>query len=200
MSPDGRRPIAVAITGGIGAGKSEALRAFARHGAATVSSDEIVHHLLEQPDVRDAIVSRMGNGIVAPEGNIDRGALATVVFNDRDALDWLEALLHPLVAREYLHWRDQLANLPVSPRVCVTEVPLLFESGGESRFDKVVVITAPSKLRRARSTVAGDGREHRLIDDREKVGRADFAFRNVGSLEELDTFVESVMHELVSSA
>jgi dephospho-CoA kinase len=190
------RPIAVAITGGIGAGKSEALRAFARHGAATVSSDEIVHHLLEQPDVRGAIVARMGNGIVAPEGNIDRGALATVVFNDRDALDWLEALLHPLVAREYLKWREQLAELPVSPAVCVTEVPLLYESGGESRFDKVVVITAPVKLRRARSEVADDGRERRLIDDREKVARADYAFKNVGSLEELDTFVGSVMHEL----
>ena len=190
------RPIAVAITGGIGAGKSEALRAFARHGAATVSSDEIVHHLLEQPDVRDAIVARMGNGIVAPEGNIDRGALATVVFNDRDALDWLEALLHPLVAGEYLKWREQLAELPVSPQVCVTEVPLLYETGGESRFDKVVVITAPAKLRRARSEVAGDGREQRLIDDREKVARADYAFKNVGSLEELDTFVGSVMHDL----
>ena len=62
------RPIAVAITGGIGAGKSEALKAFARHGAATVSSDEIVHHLLRREDVRDAIVQRMGNGILARRG------------------------------------------------------------------------------------------------------------------------------------
>lgn len=191
------RPIAVAITGGIGAGKSEALRAFARHGAATVSSDEIVHHLLGQPEVRDAIVGRMGNGVVAPDGTIDRGALGTVVFNDRPALDWLEALLHPLVASEYLRWREQLAELPVSPRVCVTEVPLLYESGSEGRFDKVVVITAPAKLRRARSDVAVDGREQRLIDDREKIGRADYSFKNVGSLEELDAFVGSVMHDLV---
>src|SRR5512132_922236 len=97
-----RKPLNVAITGGIGAGKSEALRAFARHGAATVSSDEIVHHLLRRPEVRDAVVARMGNGIVAPDGEIDRGALATVVFNDREALAWLEATLHPLVAAEYL--------------------------------------------------------------------------------------------------
>ena len=170
------RPVAVAITGGIGAGKSEALQAFARHGAATVSSDEIVHHLLLRPDVRDAVIARMGNGIVNPDsGEIDRGALATVVFNDRDALEWLEQLLHPLVSVEYLRWRDQLAGLPDAPAVCVTEVPLLYESGGESRFDKVVVITAPRKLRRARSIVATDEREARLIDDREKVKRADFA-------------------------
>jgi dephospho-CoA kinase len=191
------RPIAVAITGGIGAGKSEALRAFARHGAATVSSDEIVHHLLRRPDVRDAVVERMGNGIVSPDGEIDRGALATVVFNDREALAWLEATLHPLVATEYLQWREQLATLPTAPEVCVTEVPLLYETGGEERFDKVVVVTAPSKLRRARSEVAADERESRLLDDREKVARADYSYKNTGTIEELDAFVGSVMHDLV---
>jgi len=190
------RPIAVAITGGIGAGKSEALRAFARHGAATVSSDEIVHHLLRRPDVRDEVVGRMGNGIVGPDGEIDRGALATVVFNDRDALDWLESTLHPLVAAEYLNWREQLAMLPTPPAVCVTEVPLLYETGGDARFDKVVVITAPSKLRRARSEVATDDSESRLLDDSEKVARADYSYKNIGTVEELDAFVGSVMHDL----
>jgi len=193
------RPVAVAITGGIGAGKSEALKAFARHGAATVSSDEIVHHLLRRAQVRDEVVARLGNGIVAPDGEIDRGALATVVFNDREALAWLEALLHPLVAAEYLQWRDQLAELPDAPGVSVTEVPLLYETGGDARFDKVVVITAPKKLRRARSTVVADDRESRLIDDREKVARADYSFTNTGSLEELDAFVESVMRDLAPS-
>jgi dephospho-CoA kinase len=190
------RPVAVAITGGIGAGKSEALKAFARNGAATVSSDEIVHHLLRRPEVRDAVVARMGHGIVAPDGEIDRGALATVVFNDREALAWLEEQLHPLVSAEYLQWREQLAALPDVPDVSVTEVPLLYETGGDARFDKVVVITAPSKLRRARSLVAIDDREARLIPDAEKVQRADFSFTNTGSLEELDAFVKSVMAEL----
>ena len=191
------RPIAVAITGGIGAGKSEALRAFARHGAATVSSDEIVHHLLRRDDVRDAVVERMGNGIVGPDGAIDRGALATVVFNDRDALDWLESTMHPLVSAEYLQWREQLAALPEAPAVCVTEVPLLYETGSDARFDKVVVITAPAKLRRARSEVATDDRESRLLDEREKVARADYSYKNVGTVEELDAFVGSVMHDVV---
>jgi dephospho-CoA kinase len=192
------RPVAVAITGGIGAGKSEALAAFARHGAATVSSDEIVHHLLRRDEVRDAVVERMGHGIVAPDGEIDRGALATVVFNDREALTWLEELLHPLVSLEYLEWRERLAELPNAPAVCVTEVPLLYETGGDARFDKVVVITAPAKLRRARSIVATDDREARLIPDAEKVERADYAFKNLGTLEELDEFVASVLRELGS--
>ncbi len=192
------RPVAVAITGGIGAGKSGALRAFARHGAAAVSSDEIVHHLLRRGDVRDAIVARMGNGVLSPEGEIDRGALGTIVFNDRDALTWLEELLHPLVSLEYLQWREQLAALPDAPRVCVTEVPLLYETGGDARFDKVVVVTAPSKLRRARSEVATNDRESRLLPDAEKAKRADFFYKNIGSLEELDAFVESVMQSLTS--
>ena len=116
--------------------------------------------------------------------------------NDADALEWLEELLHPLVAAEYLEWRDQLGRLPNVPRVCVTEVPLLYESGGESRFDKVVVITAPKQLRRSRSIVATDERESRLLPDREKVERADYSFKNTGSLQELDEFVASVVRDL----
>jgi dephospho-CoA kinase len=192
------RPVAVAITGSIGAGKSEALAAFRRHGAATVSSDEIVHELLRHDDVKRAIVGRMGNGVVAPDGELDRGAIATVVFNDAAALAWLEALLHPLVSAEYLTWREQLGALPRPPRVCVTEVPLLFEAGSERNFDKVVVVTAPSKLRQARSVAAVAEREERLLPDREKAARADYVYKNTGSLDELDRFVESVMAELAA--
>jgi len=192
------RPIAVAITGGIGAGKSEALAAFRRHGAATVSSDEIVHELLRRADVKAAVVDRLGLGVVGPDGELDRGAIGSAVFNDREALAWLENLLHPLVSAEYLRWRDQLAELPNPPRVTVTEVPLLFEAGSESRFDKVVVVTAPSKLRRARSAVATREREQRLLPEEEKAKRADYVYRNTGTLTELDDFVGSVMHDLMS--
>ena len=192
------RPLAVAITGGIGAGKSEALAAFKRHGAATVSSDEIVHELLRREEVKRAIVDRLGNGVVGPDGELDRGAIGTIVFNDRDSLEWLESLLHPLVSAEYLRWRDQLGLLPSPPRVCVTEVPLLYEAGSDSQFDKVVVITAPRTLRQARSRAALDGRDQRLLDDREKVARADFAYTNTGTIDELDAFVGSVMAALAS--
>ena len=122
-----RRPLAVAITGGIGAGKSEALAAFARHGAATISSDEIVHRLLrEDEQVQKALVDRFGERILDEAGQIYRGAVADIVFPDPEALQWLEQLLHPLVAREYLEWREQLGRLEHPPAVCATEVPLLY--------------------------------------------------------------------------
>ncbi|HWG57215.1 MAG TPA: dephospho-CoA kinase [Gaiellaceae bacterium] len=194
------RPISVAITGGIGAGKSEALAAFAECGAATVSSDEIVHHLLRHDqEVRAALVAELGEGILGDDGHIDRGRVADIVFRDRSKLDFLEALLHPRVAAEYLRWREQLAELPNPPRVCVTEVPLLYESGGESRFDKVVVITAPAKLREQRRRVRRDDREERLLPDKEKVKRADYAYVNTGTLEELDAWVAGVMTELTAA-
>jgi dephospho-CoA kinase len=193
------RPIAVAITGGIGAGKSTALASFRHHGAATVSSDEIVHHLLAtDPDVKKALVERLGEDVLGEDGAPDRERIAFKVFRDRDALDFLEKLLHPLVSREYLAWREQLAALPEPPRVCVTEVPLLYEAGADERFDKVVVITAPSKLREARRGGRMDDRESRLIPDREKVKRADFAYVNTGTPEELDAWVGEVMEALTS--
>jgi dephospho-CoA kinase len=191
------RPIAVAITGGIGAGKSEALAAFGRHGAAVISSDEIVHRLLrEDPEVQRALVERFGERIVDEEGQVDRAAIADVVFDDREALEWLEGLLHPLVVREYLDWRERLAELESPPPVSATEVPLLYEVGGEDRFDAVVVVTAPPEVRAARSEAATDEREARLLPDSVKVAQADFSYVNDGSLEKLEDFVAAVMREL----
>ena len=193
-----KRPLAVAITGGIGAGKkSEALAAFARHGAAIVSSDEIVHRLLREDEgVRRALLERFGERVLDEAGQLDRSAIAELVFPDREALDWLERLLHPLVAREYLEWREQLGRLPNPPAVCVTEVPLLYEVGGEQRFDAVVLVTAPAELRAARSRVPAELREARLIPDEEKAKRADYVYVNDGSLGELDAFVAGVLAEL----
>jgi dephospho-CoA kinase len=196
-----RRPIAVAITGGIGAGKSTALEAFRARGAATVSSDEIVHHLLADDDgVRAALVERLGDDILGDDGRPDRSRIAQAVFGDRELLAWLEGLLHPIVSREYLEWRQQLAQLDEPPQVCVTEVPLLFEVGAEERFDKVVVITAPTALREQRRRVPLDNRDARLLPDREKVRRADFHYVNTGSFEDLFDWVGGVMETLEAEA
>jgi dephospho-CoA kinase len=191
------RPVAVAITGGIGAGKSEALKAFARHGAATISSDDIVHRLLrEDDDVRSALLEHFGTGILDDAGNIDRAGISRIVFDDREQLAWLESLLHPRVVAEYLAWREALAELTDPPAVSVTEVPLLYEVGGAKRFDAVVVITAPADVRQARARVAPEEREARLLPDEEKAARADFTYVNDGTLQQLDDFVRETVSRL----
>ncbi|HXV34717.1 MAG TPA: dephospho-CoA kinase [Gaiellaceae bacterium] len=191
------RPVAVAITGGIGAGKSTALHAFERHGAATISSDEIVHELLrEDAEVRAAVVERFGEEILGPDGEIDRAAVGRIVFADRPSLLWLEQLLHPRVVARYLAWREELAALPQPPAVCVTEVPLLYEVGGESRFDKVVVVTASPEARISRRIGPLREREQRLVPEEEKIRQADFVYVNDGTLADLDEFVSGVMAKL----
>jgi dephospho-CoA kinase len=191
------RPIAVAITGGIGAGKSEALAAFARHGAAVISSDDIVHRLLQEDEqVREALRGRFGDAVFDEDGELDRGAIAEIVFADREALDWLEGLLHPRVVAEYLSWRERQAELDEPPPVTATEVPLLYEVAGQDRFDAVVVVTAPAEVRGARSEVDSEAREPRLLPDSVKMAQADFAYVNDGTLEKLDDFVQAVLREL----
>jgi dephospho-CoA kinase len=192
--------VAVAVTGGIGAGKSEALAAFGRQGAAVVSSDEIVHELLRSDEeVKDALRERWGESVFNADGEVDRARVADIVFGDRRELAWLEALLHPRVVTTYLRWRDRLAELDDPPAVSVTEVPLLYEVGGDERFDAVVVVTASPEVRISRRIGPFDEREERLIPDDEKVARADFAYLNDGTLEELDAFVADVMDKLVGA-
>jgi dephospho-CoA kinase len=189
-----QRPLAVALTGGIAAGKSEALAAFARHGAATASSDAIVHELLAHDDeVRDAIRKRFGDDAVG-----DRARIGEIVFADGSELDWLERLLHPRVVQAQRAWFDELARRPEPPALAVVEIPLLYETGGEERFDAVVVITAPLALRAERRAAFAD-REARLVPEDEKVRRADFAYVNDGTLDDLDAFVAGVVERLSSS-
>jgi dephospho-CoA kinase len=139
--------------------------------------------IAENAEVQQALLERFGT--------TRRGDIAKVVFANREELAWLEALLHPRVVQHYLAWRER-QTAPLA----VTEVPLLYETGGDARFDKVVVITAPKALREARREVLPGDRETRLIDDKEKAKRADYTYRNTGSLEDLDAFVLSVVEDL----
>jgi dephospho-CoA kinase len=184
-----QRPLAVALTGGIAAGKSEALQAFARHGAAVISSDDVVHRLYrEDEELRDSLRERWGERVFR-DGEVDRAAIGRIVFADRAELAWLEAELHPRVRAAVDAWLAQQTS-----DVAVAEIPLLYETGGESRFDRVVVVTAPPELREARRSDLAV-REDRLVPEEEKVRRADFAYVNDGSLEELDAFVAGVLEE-----
>jgi dephospho-CoA kinase len=185
-----KRPLAVALTGGIAAGKSEALQAFARHGAAVISSDDVVHRLYRDDDGLQAALRERWGERVFRDGAVDRAEIGRIVFADRAELAWLECELHPRVRAATDSWlAEQTAD------VAVAEIPLLYETGGETRFDHVVVVTAPPEVREARRRDVAD-REDRLVPEEEKVRRADYRYVNDGSLEELDAFVEGVVQEL----
>jgi dephospho-CoA kinase len=194
----GRRPLAVAITGGIAAGKTETLAAFARRGAAVSSADEIVHRVYREDEgLKSELRERWGERVFDADGEVDRAAVGAIVFDDHAELDWLESVLHPRVRDAHKRWHDEVGLRPDQPALVVDEIPLLYESGSESRYDKVVVVTASPSVREARRGAYAN-RESRLIPDDEKMRRADFVYVNDGSLEELDAFVDTVVKELTS--
>jgi dephospho-CoA kinase len=188
----------VGLTGGIGAGKSETLSAFERLGAATLSTDRVTHDLLDDDQVRSALVQRWGEE-VAPNGLVDRDRVGEIVFADRDQLAWLESITHPRVGAHVLEWRQSLGP---DVEVAVVEVPLLFEAAMEDAFDATVAVVAEDELRdtrlRERGQAGLEGREARQLDQGEKERRADHVIRNDASLQELEQMVRALMNELRS--
>lgn len=189
-----RTPVrVVGLTGGIGAGKSEALAAFAGAGAATLSSDGVVHDLYLRDDVRSAVAGRFGPDVLAPDGSVDRSAVGARVFADPDQRTWLEELLLPLLFEKFEAWRN--AELAAGTRLLVHEAPTLFEAGAEDRYDAIVLVTAPRDVREARRPGAAARMAHQLPEE-EKAARSDFVFRNDGDLDELRAWVASLVRSL----
>jgi len=190
-------PLTIGLTGGIAAGKSEALAAFGRLGAATLSSDAVVHDLLEGEPLRREMSERWGPE-VAPEGApTDRGAIGGIVFADPEQLTWLESRIHPAVGAETAAW---IAGLPDEVEVAVIEVPLLFEGGREAVFDTTVSIVAAEGVRRERAAARGhalvDAREARQLTQEEKAERAEHVIVNDGSVEDLEQALSALLAKL----
>ncbi len=179
-------PSLIGLTGGIAAGKSEVLRILGELGAATVSTDAIVHDLLGSDEVRDRLVERWGEE-VAPAGEVDRGAVGAIVFERPEELAWLESLLHPLVGERVAQWRR---GLPDDVGVAVVEVPLLFEGSMGTMFDATIAVSAGDAERERRAAARGTGaleaRSGRQLSQEEKAARATFTVRNDGTLPELE--------------
>jgi dephospho-CoA kinase len=180
------------VTGGIGSGKSEALAAFAACGAATLSSDQVVHDLYGDPAVRAAVAERFGPEVLAPGGGVDRAALGGRAFAEEGGLAFLEGLLHPRIERRRAAWiAEQSARRPAPP-LLVCEVPLLFEAGLEGRFDAALLVTAPDEVRRRRVEARGqdfEARSARQLPEDEKAARADRVLVNDAGLDALRGWV-----------
>jgi len=189
-------PLTIGLTGGIAAGKSEALAAFERLGAATLSSDAVVHELLESEQLQRRLVERWGREVAPPEG-VDRAGIGGIVFADPDELAWLESQIHPLVGARTAEW---LRSLPPGSEFAVVEVPLLFEGGREDLFDTTVAVVAGEEVRRERAAARGhalvDEREARQLSQQEKAARAEHVVANDGSLEDLERDLSALLAKL----
>jgi len=186
-------PLVVGLTGGIGSGKSEALRAFGRHGAATLSSDVGVRTLYTREPVKRAMLEHFGPAVFTPEGEIDRRAVGAIVFADAAELRWLEGLLLPLLAEEFAKWRERETG--GGARLLVHEAPTLFEAGVDDRYDVILTVTAPADVRESRRPGARRQMEHQLPED-EKAARSDYVYVNTGTLEDLDRYVAGLAERL----
>ena len=193
-------PPFIGLTGSVAAGKSEALAALARLGAATLSSDAIVHELLGTERVRDVLVARWGED-VAPDGVVDRNRVGALVFERPAELAWLEGVLHPLVGERVVAWRESL-NPEV--RAAVVEVPLLFETGLERIFDATIAVVASEESRTGRATARGtaslDERVGRQLSQEEKAAQATYVVRNDGSLAELEEELSSLLSQVAAGS
>jgi len=142
----------VALTGGIGSGKSTVADAFARHGVTVVDADVIARQVVEPgTPALAAIAERFGNEMLQPDGSLNRAALRQCIFSNPDEKRWLNQLLHPLIHQET---QRQLAQ--VTSPYALWVVPLLVENNLQARADRVLVVDVDSETQLAR-TIARDG-------------------------------------------
>ena len=190
-------PLTIGLTGGIAAGKSEALAAFGRLGAATLSSDAVVHDLLEGEPLRSELTERWGPEVAPPGAPTDRGRIGGIVFADPGELTWLESRIHPAVGAATAAW---ITALPADTEFAVIEVPLLFEGGREKVFDTTVSVVAAEDVRRERAAARGhalvDAREARQLTQEEKADRAEHVIVNDGSVADLEAALSALLAKL----
>ena len=197
----GRIPF-LGLTGGLGAGKSTALQALERLGAATLSTDAVVHELYGGDEVRDLVVARWGTD-VAPGGVVDRSVVAARAFATPQERAWLEGELWPRVGARVAAWREELEQRDPAPVAAVVETPLMFEAGMDAIYDATIAVVADEDVRAARAAARGHvatvERAARQLSQEEKARRATFVVRNDGTLEELEAQLSDVLGRLDAS-
>lgn len=193
----------IAVTGGIASGKSTVCLFFKELGAYVVSADEIVHQLLlsTETPLGQKIIKLIGPDIIV-HGQIDRSKVAKKVFNQPELLKALESLLHPAVYEEIKKQYHKVSQDQLFP-LFIAEVPLLFESAGESFFDYTIAVIADEKRcsQRFQNALGYDEKEYdrraaRQMQQLEKKQRADFTIENNGSLTDLKMSVNDLFKKL----
>jgi dephospho-CoA kinase len=193
----------VALTGGIATGKSYCLARFAALGVPVIDADRVARDVVA-PGSRalEAVTARFGASILLPDGSLDRAALGRVVFGDRAARADLEAIVHPEVYRRISDW---FATLPPGTGLAIADIPLLFETGNNHDFDRVIVTACDPRVQLQR-LMSRDGlsepdaraRLNAQWPIEEKVARATYVIRTDGTVADTDAQVRTI-HELLSA-
>jgi len=205
----------IALTGGIACGKSTVLKLFQQQDLDrifTLSADSLVHRLYEPgTPVYRQVVDAFGEGILTPEKRIDRGKLADAAFPDPEKRKKLEAIVHPAVIQGEIDWMTQVAREHPRAQIGLIEIPLLFETGSEKRFEKTIAVicTDEQKLQRfrqrhrklseAESLAEVERRSKAQLPCEEKARRADYVIDNSKGLAELDAAVRRTYKEILES-
>ena len=159
----------------------------------------MVHELYGSDEVRDAVIERWGIE-VAPDGTVDRAAVAQRAFAEPDERAWLEGLLWPLVGARVAQWRAAVAEVDPRPRAAVVETPLLFEAGLEGGYDATIAVVADEDVRAERAAARGhhavDERSARQLSQEEKAARATYVVANSGTVEQLELALAAVLEKL----
>ena len=193
----------VALTGGIGSGKSLVGEILEELGALVIDSDQLAREVIERGSPGyEEVVTAFGDSILS-EGQIDRSKLAAVVFNESDLRKKLESIIHPLVREA----AEKLAKKLPSGAILINQIPLLVESDGAKRFDYVVTVSADEEIRRERLRLRGlkdyeiTQRIAAQVSDSQREKIANYIIRNDGSIDELTRAVEALMaNELLPRA
>ncbi|MFZ9844356.1 MAG: dephospho-CoA kinase [Candidatus Nanopelagicaceae bacterium] len=193
----------VALTGGIGSGKSLVGEILEELGALVIDSDQLAREVIERGSPGyEEVVNAFGDSILS-EGQIDRSKLAAVVFNETDLRKKLESIIHPLVREA----AEKLARKLPSGAILINQIPLLVESDGAKRFDYVVTVSADEEIRRERLRLRGlkdyeiTQRIAAQVSDSQREKIANYIIRNDGSIDELTRAVEALMaNELLPRA
>lgn len=190
------------VTGAFGCGKSAVLSAFSARGWRTADADRICHKLYADPQGETArkFAARWGDGILTPEGAVDRRRLGEIVFADKSELEFLTGVLYPELSREL---DELIAGCRGDGTNGAFELPLLFEAGYEKKFDRIVAVWATPEIRysRLRGQRNYSDEEIRLREVRQlmadvKMERADFALINNGGLRELEMQLDRLIENL----
>jgi dephospho-CoA kinase len=192
-----------ALTGGIATGKSYVRTRLAAHGIPTLDTDVLARDAVA-PGTSGlaAVAGRFGTDVLLPDGSLDRRALGVVVFADPQARADLEAIVHPRVREATGTWLDRLASAGES--LAVVDIPLLFETGRDRDFDRVIVTSCPRSQQVARvverdglTAVQAEARIEAQLPTDAKVQRADFVIDTGGTFGDTNRQVDRVVEKLL---